>query len=65
MKPVPLERLRAIGAVAFGALFLSWPLFYNGFPVLYPDSIDYLASGSRKLSPPATRSQRPLPVASR
>lgn len=33
------------GAVLLGALFLSWPAFLNGFPLLYPDSMTYLADG--------------------
>jgi hypothetical protein len=33
------------GAVLLGALFLAWPALYNGFPLLYPDSMTYLASG--------------------
>jgi hypothetical protein len=41
------SRLSALrcGAVLLGALFLAWPAFYNGFPLLYPDSMTYLASG--------------------
>ena len=33
------------GAVLFGALFLAWPAFYNGFPLIYPDSMTYLSDG--------------------
>jgi hypothetical protein len=33
------------GAVLLGALFLSWPAFYNGFPLIYPDSMTYLWDG--------------------
>src|SRR5271165_624954 len=32
-------------AVLLGALFLAWPAFYNGFPLLYPDSVTYLTDG--------------------
>ncbi|MGA2649483.1 MAG: hypothetical protein ABSF28_03120 [Terracidiphilus sp.] len=32
-------------AVLFGALMLSWPALYNGFPLLYPDSMTYLDDG--------------------
>ncbi len=32
-------------AVVLGALFLAWPAFYNGFPLLYPDSMTYLDDG--------------------
>jgi hypothetical protein len=33
------------GAVLLGALLLSWPAFFNGFPLLYPDSMTYLQDG--------------------
>lgn len=32
-------------AVLLGALMLSWPAFFNGFPLLYPDSMTYLGDG--------------------
>jgi hypothetical protein len=32
-------------AVLLGALFLAWPAIYNGFPLLYPDSMTYLGNG--------------------
>jgi hypothetical protein len=32
-------------AVFLGALLLAWPAFYNGFPLLYPDSMTYLDDG--------------------
>jgi len=32
--------------VALGALMLLWPAIYNGFPLLYPDSMTYLADGT-------------------
>jgi len=28
-----------------GALFMAWPAFYNGFPLLYPDSMTYAGDG--------------------
>lgn len=31
--------------VLLGALMLAWPAFYNGFPLLYPDSMTYLDDG--------------------
>jgi len=37
--------LSRAAAVAAGALFLSWPAFYNGFPLLYGDSMTYLDDG--------------------
>ena len=33
------------GAVLLGALMLAWPSFYNGFPLIYPDSMTYLSDG--------------------
>jgi hypothetical protein len=33
------------GAVLLGALMLTWPAFYNGFPLIYPDSMTYIADG--------------------
>jgi hypothetical protein len=32
-------------AVLLGALMLAWPALFNGFPLLYPDSMTYLADG--------------------
>jgi hypothetical protein len=32
-------------AVLLGALFMAWPAFYNGFPLLYPDSMTYVGDG--------------------
>jgi hypothetical protein len=43
------EKVRSISlhgaAVLVGTLFLAWPAFYNGFPLLYPDSMTYLGDG--------------------
>jgi hypothetical protein len=39
------QPLRRGAAILLGALFISWPAFYNGFPLLYPDSISYLDDG--------------------
>jgi hypothetical protein len=33
------------GAVLLGALIAAWPAFWNGFALLYPDSMTYLADG--------------------
>src|ERR1035437_7856735 len=33
------------GAVLLGALLLSWPASLNGFPLIYPDSMNYLLDG--------------------
>ena len=32
-------------AVLTGALLMTWPAFYNGYPLLYPDSMTYLGDG--------------------
>jgi hypothetical protein len=32
-------------AVLLGALFMAWPAFYNGFPLLYPDTMTYVDDG--------------------
>jgi hypothetical protein len=42
-KPAPL--LDRIAVALLGPLFLAWPAIYNGFPLLYPDSMTYLDSG--------------------
>jgi hypothetical protein len=34
-----------LAAVLLGALALAWPAFYNGFPLLYADSMTYLDDG--------------------
>ena len=35
---------RAIAAHGLAAGLLCWPALYNGYPLLYPDSIDYIAA---------------------
>jgi len=45
---MPLPRFCAIrrsGAVLVGALLMTWPAFYNRYPLLYPDSMSYLEDG--------------------
>ena len=37
--------IRRVAAILTGAILLSWPAIYNRYPLLYPDSITYLASG--------------------
>ena len=32
-------------AVVLGALFMAWPAFYSGFPLMYPDTPSYLSAG--------------------
>jgi hypothetical protein len=39
------SRSGRIAAVLLGALALAWPAFYNGFPLLYEDSMTYLDDG--------------------
>ncbi|MFY9854476.1 MAG: hypothetical protein WAK26_11435 [Terracidiphilus sp.] len=41
------RRLTALrgAAVLLGAIFLAWPAFFNGFPLIYPDSMTYLWDG--------------------
>lgn len=31
--------------VVLGALLMAWPAFYNGFPLIYPDSLWYMNAG--------------------
>jgi hypothetical protein len=38
--------LARVAAILLGALFLMWPAFFNRYPLLYPDSMTYLANGS-------------------
>ena len=38
--------LARAGAVLLGALFMMWPAFFNRYPLLYPDSMTYLANGA-------------------
>jgi hypothetical protein len=33
------------GAVLLGALLMTWPAVYNGYPLLYADSMSYLQAG--------------------
>ncbi len=33
------------GEVLAGALLMTWPALYNGYPLLYPDSMSYLEDG--------------------
>ncbi len=46
------QHLTHSAAVFAGALMMIWPAIYNGFPLLYPDSMTYLGDGpvlARKL----------------
>src|SRR6185437_2221215 len=40
-----ITAVRQWGAVLCAALFLSWPAFYNGYPLLFSDSMSYLEGG--------------------
>ncbi|HLN27762.1 MAG TPA: hypothetical protein VK395_08455, partial [Gemmataceae bacterium] len=33
--------------VVLGAVFLSWPAIYNGYPLMYWDGVEYLAVGHK------------------
>jgi hypothetical protein len=39
------QSLPAFTPVLAGALLMIWPALYNGFPLLYPDSMTYLGDG--------------------
>jgi hypothetical protein len=42
----PNVRLICRGIAVFaGALLMTWPALYNGYPLLYPDSMSYLEDG--------------------
>ena len=41
------RRVLAAGTVLLGAVMLLWPAIYNGYPLLYPDSLAYLEDGVR------------------
>lgn len=32
-------------AVILGAVSMAWPALYNGFPLIYPDTLDYIQAG--------------------
>ncbi len=49
-------RAASAGAVALGALILSWPALYNGFPLIYTDTGTYIESAFTLRLPP----DRPL-----
>lgn len=44
--PTPTHRVASVATVIAGAALLLWPAVYNGFPLLYPDSMTYLADGA-------------------
>ena len=38
--------LARAGAILLGAMLMMWPAIFNRYPLLYPDSMTYLANGS-------------------
>jgi hypothetical protein len=46
-QPVKSQRLRRMLAVVLGAGLLCRPALFNRYPFFYPDSLDYIAAGSR------------------
>lgn len=42
-----IRPLVALLAVLAAALLMTWPALYNGYPLLYPDSMSYLEDGRR------------------
>src|SRR5579863_2718383 len=44
--PVGTQVLARGLAVAVGALLTLWPALYNRYPLLYPDSMTYIADGT-------------------
>jgi hypothetical protein len=47
LNPVKRRSSLELIAVCLGALVMAWPAFYNGFPLMYPDTLDYLPAGRR------------------
>ena len=47
MNVLPIKWTGPVGAVVFASLLMIWPMVYNGFPIVYPDSMDYLKDGER------------------
>lgn len=43
--PVGWRPARPLAELLIATLFLAWPAIYNGFPLLYPDSMTYLDDG--------------------
>jgi hypothetical protein len=41
-RAAPGEAIRTAVAIGLGALLLTWPAFYDGYPLLYDDSASYL-----------------------
>lgn len=44
-RPSSETPIRRGAAVVTGAILLTWPAVYNRYPLLYPDSITYIADG--------------------
>lgn len=43
----PRARFRGLQELLAATFILAWPALYNGFPILYPDSMTYLDDGSK------------------
>jgi len=41
------RRILTPASILLGALMMSWPALWNGFPLLYPDSMTYLDDGRK------------------
>ena len=37
-------RLHSVGII-LGAILIAWPAFLSGFPLMYPDSVEYMSAG--------------------
>jgi len=35
----------SVWGVIFGAILMAWPAFYSGFPLMYPDTAEYIHAG--------------------
>lgn len=42
----PQKSLKQICTILMAGLLMSWPALYNGYPLLYPDSMSYLQGGA-------------------
>ncbi len=42
---VRFDAVRRTGAILVGAFLMTWPALYNRYPLLYPDSMSYMADG--------------------
>lgn len=49
---VKIKQIQSIIFILIGALMLMWPAFYNGFPLIFPDSGDYISNKGYIYRPP-------------